>query len=132
MNEERTILIVILLIVILLAVVADITIRVLPSAESKQQSRCLAVPTKFIMEHPDCADKLVQAANLTNIRIVSPKTLESAISEQSVEADNINGLVEVNHVTRPKVCIEQWRQELITMEDALRCIDEYTKSGNQT
>ena len=101
---------------ILIAVVADITIRVLPSAKAKQQSRCLAVPTKFIMEHPDCADKLVQAANLTNIHIVSPKRLESGRYDQ---------LVEVNYVTHPKVCIEQWRQELMTMEDALRCIDEY-------
>ena len=75
MNEKRIRLIVILLIVILIAVVADITIRVLPSAKPKQQSRCLAVPTRFIMEYPDCANKLVQAANLTNIRIVSPGTL---------------------------------------------------------
>ena len=75
MNEERTRLVVILLIVILLAVMADITIRVLPSAKAKQQSRCLAGPTNFIMEYPDCANKLVQAANLTNIRIVPPETL---------------------------------------------------------
>ena len=130
MNEERTRLIVILLIVILLSVVADITIRVLPSAKAKQQSKCLAVPTKFIMEHPDCADKLVQAANLTNIRIVSSKTLESGRYDQSVEADNTNVLVEVNHATHPKVCIEQWRQELISTEDTLRCIDEYIEREN--
>jgi hypothetical protein len=83
MNEKRIRLIVILLIVILLAVVADITIRILPSAKAKQQSRFLAVPTKFIMEYPDCANKLVQAANLTNIRIVSTKTLESGRYNQS-------------------------------------------------
>ena len=59
---------------ILIAVVADITIRVLPLA--KQQSRCLTVPARFIMEHPDCADKLVQAANLTNVRIVPPSPLK--------------------------------------------------------
>ena len=128
MNGERPI--VILLIVILIAVVADITIRVLPSAKAKQQSRCLAGPTNFIMEYPDCADKLVQAANLTNIRIVSPKTLESSRYKQSMESDNTNGLVEVNHVTHPKVCIEQWLQELISTEDTLRCIDEYIEKGN--
>ena len=83
MNEKRIILIVILLIVILLAVVADITIRVLPSAKAKQQSRCLAVPTMFIVEHPDCADKLVQAANLTNIRIVPPSPLNPKKQNES-------------------------------------------------
>lgn len=84
MNEERTRLVVILLIVILLAVVADITIRVLPSAKAKQQSRCLVVPTSFIMEYPDCTNKLIQAANLTNIRIVPPGTLDLRRLKQSV------------------------------------------------
>ena len=130
MKEKNRRWVIVLLVMILIAFVADITIRILPPAKAKQQSRCLAVPTKFIMEHPDCADKLVQAANLTNIRIVSPKILESRRYEQSMEADNTNGLVEVNHVTHPKVCIEQWRQELISMEDTLRCIDEYIEKGN--
>lgn len=123
MNEKRIRLIVILFIVILLAVMADIALRLLHPA--KQQSRCLVVPTSFIMEHPDCADKLVQAANLTNVRIVSPKTLESQRYDQSVEANKTNGSVEVNHVAHPKVCIKQWRQEIITIEGALHCIDEY-------
>jgi hypothetical protein len=119
-----------LLVMILIAVVADITIKVYPPAKAKQQSRCLAVPTKFIIEHPDCADKLVQAANLTNMRIVSPKTLESERYEQLMEADNTNGLMEAKYVTHPKVCIKQWQQEVITMEDALHCIDGYMKITN--
>lgn len=131
MNEKRIRLIVILLIVILLAVVADITIRILPPAKAKQQPQCLAVPTSFIMEYPDCADKLVQAANLTNIRIVSPKTLDSGRYDQSVEANNTNGLVEDSNITHAEVCISQWRQELITIEEALRCIDEYIEKKNK-
>lgn len=117
--------IVILLIMILIAVVADITIRVLPSAKQKQQSRCLAVPTRFIMEHPDCADRLVQAANLTNIRIVPPGTLWVQKHNQSIEADNTNGFTEAKNITHAEVCVAQWRREIITIEDALHCIDEY-------
>ncbi len=83
MNEKRIRLIVILLIVILIAVVADITIRVLPSAKPKQRSRCLAIPTRFIMEYPDCANKLVQAANLTNIHIVPPSPLSPKKQNES-------------------------------------------------
>ena len=71
---EKKRVIIVLLVMVLVVIVADIAIRLLPPA--KQQSRCLAVPTKFIMEYPDCADKLIQAANLTNIRIVPPETLE--------------------------------------------------------
>jgi hypothetical protein len=128
MNEKRIKLIVILLIVILIAVMVDITIRVLPSAKPKQQPRCLAVPAKFIMEYPDCANKLVQAANLTNIHIVSPGTLWSRRYNQSVEADNTNGFSEVNNITHAKICAEQWRLEIITLEEALHCIDRYIES----
>jgi len=127
MNNKKVRLIVILLMAILLAVLADITVRVLPPANPKQQSRCLAVPAKFIMEYPDCADKLVQAANLTNIHIIPPGTLGLQRYNQSVKANKTSSLTEDSNVTHPKVCIEQWRQELISMEDALYCIDEYTE-----
>jgi len=35
------------------------------------------------MEDPDCANKLLKAANLTNIRIVPPGTLETQRYNQS-------------------------------------------------
>ena len=46
-----------MLVLVLLAVVADIAIRL----------SVLAIPLKFIMKNPDCANKLNEAANLTNI-----------------------------------------------------------------
>ncbi len=30
---------------------------------------CAAVPTCFVMEHPECADHLLRAMNITNVRI---------------------------------------------------------------
>jgi hypothetical protein len=39
------------------------------------------------------------------------------------------------NITHPKVCVWQWRQELITIEEALNCIDKYmekVKSSNST
>lgn len=66
--------VVILLIAVLIAVVVDIAVRFSVPDKSKQPSRCLEIPIKFAMENPDCANKLTEAANLTNIHIVPPGT----------------------------------------------------------
>jgi hypothetical protein len=66
---EKKRMIIVLLVMVLLVVVADIAIRLLPPA--KQQSRCLAVPTKFIMEYPDCANRLLEAMNITNVKVIT-------------------------------------------------------------
>jgi hypothetical protein len=44
---------------------------------------------------------------------------------QSETGKQTNVSAEVPNVMHAKICIEQWRQELITMEDALHCIDQY-------
>ena len=68
---------VILLVLVLMAVMVDIVVRLSVPANPKQPSRCLAIPMKFAMEYPDCANKLIQAANLTNTHIVPPGTMEA-------------------------------------------------------
>ena len=74
---------VILLIVVLIAVVVDIDVHLSEPAKSKQPSRCLTIPIKFAMENPDCMNELLKTANLTNIRIVPPGTLEARRYNQS-------------------------------------------------
>ena len=73
-----------MLVLVLIAVVADIAVRLSMSAKPKQSSRCLAIPIRFLMEYPNCTNKLIQAANLTNIRIVPPGTLDLRRLKQSV------------------------------------------------
>ena len=67
MKEKKVKWIVLLPVLVLVAVVADIAIRL----------SVLAIPLKFIMKIPDCLNKLNEAANLTNISIVPPGTLET-------------------------------------------------------
>ena len=67
----------VLLVFLLIAVMADITARLLLLAEEKVPSRCLAIPTQYVLEYPECVDKLLQAANITNVHIVPSGTLES-------------------------------------------------------
>ena len=74
---------VILFAVVLIAVLVNIAVRLLVPDEPKQPSRCLTIPIKFAMENPDCMNKLLKTANLTNIRIVPPGTLEARRYNQS-------------------------------------------------
>ena len=76
MKEKKVKWVVILLVVVLIAIVVDIAVRLSVPEKAKQPSRCLAIPMNFAMENPDCMNELFKAANLTNIRIVPPGTLE--------------------------------------------------------
>ena len=76
MKEKKVKWVIILLVLILIAIVADTTVRLSVPAKPKKSSRCLAIPIKFAMENPDCTNKLIKAANLTNIRIVPSGILE--------------------------------------------------------
>ncbi|RKY03788.1 MAG: hypothetical protein DRP56_10820 [Planctomycetota bacterium] len=80
MKKNKAKWIVILLVLVLMV---DIVVRLSVPTNPKQPSQCLAIPMKFAMEYPDCANKLIQAVNLTNIHIVPPGTLEARRYNQS-------------------------------------------------
>ena len=67
----------VLLVLLLIAVLADITVRLMLLKEEKTPPPCLAIPTQYVLEYPECANKLLLAANITNVRIVPAGTLES-------------------------------------------------------
>ena len=73
----------VLVILLLVAVIADVMTRLLLLPEEKTPSRCLAIPTKFILEYPECSQRLIEVANLTNVRVVPPGTLEERRYNQS-------------------------------------------------
>jgi hypothetical protein len=69
-----------LLILLLVLVAVDIYLRVM---QPPNQGPCLAIPTKFILQEPECAEKLIEAANVSNVRIVSSEALGTAPHNQS-------------------------------------------------
>ena len=83
MKEKKAKWIAILLVAVLVAVVADITVRLSTPDKSKQPSKCLTIPVKYAMEYPNCTNNLLKAANLTNVHIVPPGTLEARRLRQS-------------------------------------------------
>lgn len=56
---------VVLVILLLASVVIDAGVRL--NANDKP---CLAIPTRFILEEPQCAEKLVRAANVSGVRVI--------------------------------------------------------------
>jgi len=67
-------------VLILLGLAANITLTLwiaaplgeLPSCLKPPRTLpCAALPTSFILQEPRCADKLLQAVNVTNVRVVA-------------------------------------------------------------
>jgi len=45
---------------------------------------CRAVPTRFVMEEPECADKLLRSMNVTNVRILPAATSNTVWDDETV------------------------------------------------
>ena len=72
MKQKTAVVIMILLSLILIGVAANIiiTIRTVPGTPVKTSLPCAAIPTRYVLEYPECADKLLRAMNVTNVRIL--------------------------------------------------------------
>ena len=88
MKEKKAKWVVILLIVVLVAVVADIFVRLSVPARPKPSLQYSKMLIKIGMEDHDCANKLLKAANLTNIHIVPPGTLNARRSRESIRSQD--------------------------------------------
>ena len=80
MKMNSTTIIIALLLLILCAVVADIAItRTLPTGDATGPALpCAAIPTRFVVEHRECAQMLLESMNVTNARIQRPRHAQSA------------------------------------------------------
>ena len=60
------------------------TLEALPSQQTGKSLPCRAIPTRFILEDPGCAQKLLAAMNVTNIRV---STLPAGLPEEANSTD---------------------------------------------
>ena len=86
MKEKKAKWVAILLVVVLIAVVADIAVRLSVPEKPESSLQYSKMLIKIGMEDLDCANKLLKAANLTNIRIVPPGTLEAQRNRESIRS----------------------------------------------
>ena len=79
MKQKGFVLIVILLVLILIGIVVDIviTIRAMSATPARSSLPCQAIPTRYVLEYPECADKLLRVMNITNVHIASAENLSS-------------------------------------------------------
>ena len=57
----------------------------LESYQNQQKSLpCQAVPILFVMEEPECANKLLRSMNVTNVCISSIDTSDSPLNQKSI------------------------------------------------
>ena len=81
MKKDKSKWVVVLLMLILVALVVNVVIMI-RLVQTKASKPCLSIPTRFILEYPECAEKLVQAANVSNVRIVSLWALDGGTSRE--------------------------------------------------
>ena len=73
MEQKETRWHIVLLVLLLVAMTVNIVITIKSHWPVACESSlpCSAIPTRFVLEHPDCADKLVEAMNITKVHIVA-------------------------------------------------------------
>ena len=79
MNKEKSKWVMVLLVLVLVALIVNAVVM-FRFARPRASKPCLAIPTRFILEYLECAEKLVEAANVSNVRIVSHRTVDGGIS----------------------------------------------------
>lgn len=86
--------ILIICIIVLLVINIYLTAQGLKRLKSCQNPNeslpCQALPMRFVMDEPECADKLINSMNLTNVRILSVKNLSYLQSKSTFNFQNIS------------------------------------------
>ena len=66
-NRLNTVLFLLVVVLILLIVSVLWTIRLV---STQTQQKCITMPRKFVMNNPDCVNKLFETMNFTQVQIV--------------------------------------------------------------
>ena len=68
---KKATLTIVLLWTVLAAVAANTVMTLKPRSPQScgASPPCAAIPRRFVMDHPECADKLLRSMNVTNVRI---------------------------------------------------------------
>ena len=79
MMPKKQSLCMLLMVCLLVAVVVDlvVTMRLAVDIRASAAQVCKqpAIPTRFVLEEPECADKLLKSMNVTDVRVLSSRAL---------------------------------------------------------
>ena len=83
MNEKKSRWVIGLLVLVLILLAVNISVT-LKSLNLRQSKACPNMPIKFAVEYPDCANRLLEAMNITNVKVVPAGTIESRRYKESI------------------------------------------------
>jgi len=76
---------------ILLTIILDQGLERFNSCQNSRESLpCQAIPTRFVMEEPECANKLLRSMNVTNVRILPADALDSLLNKTTLRFQNVS------------------------------------------
>lgn len=58
--------------------------------QKKQPLLCGAIPTRFVIEEPVCANKLLESMNVSNIHILPAWQLDSLLNKTAIRLQNLS------------------------------------------
>ena len=90
LKEKKLRWIVLLVVFVGVAISGGAIVRLLLPSISERPSKCLVVPRTFILEHPDCAEKLLRAANITSVHIIPHRALELLSNDSNISVVNVS------------------------------------------
>ena len=61
-----------------------------PSSVQREPLPCKAIPVRFILDEPICADKLLQTMNVTNLHILPKGALNQLLNRTSFRSQNLS------------------------------------------
>jgi hypothetical protein len=102
------------------------------SAYTSQQT------SKIYIEWPQYTKNSIRTTHFStssNKSIEANYVIDDAIQNQSQINNQADLMVTLENITRPKVCAVHWREEVITLEEAVQCVHKYMqerKSFNYT
>jgi len=63
----------------------------LKSCQHRRESLpCQAVPVSFVMDEPECANKLLRSMNVTTVRILPAAALGSLLNKTTFRSQNVS------------------------------------------
>ena len=70
---------------------------------------------------------ILRSSRVVNVAQQTSKRTDTI--QNQTETDDQAGLTtSFENITHPKICVAQWREELLTTEEALRCIDRHIQN----
>lgn len=72
-----------LVVILVSVIIVDLGVRNHCGAALDAVSPHLLVPKSFILEHSECAEKLIQAADIENVHIITPEQTQHGLKNAS-------------------------------------------------